>query len=148
MGCGGGRCVGRQLARPQGPVISCHLRGCSLADRSQETDTTFRRRKRREKTPLVPSSYLSRAHSKTEDSGFPSKNFPDSKSGLSFIHGAIKTYIYKCICRQWYLISYLKFFEAQIVILRGGSHHSTETFRSSLKFSAIQMCMFFHLWGA
>lgn len=97
---------------------------------------------------LVPSSYLSRAHSKTEDSGFPSKNFPDSKSGLSFIHGAIKTYIYKCICRQWYLISYLKFFEAQIVILRGGSHHSTETFRRSLKFSAIQMCMFFHLWGA
>ena len=71
---------------------------------------------------------------------------PDSKSGLSFIHGAIKTYIYKCICRQWYLISYLKFFEAQIVILRGGSHHSTETFRRSLKFSAIQMCMFFHLW--
>ena len=85
--------MGRQLACPQGLVISCHLRGCSLADRSQETDTTFRRRKRREETPLVPSSYLSRAHSKTKDSGFPSKNFPDSKSGLSVIHGAIKTYI-------------------------------------------------------
>jgi len=65
----------------------------AVADRSQETDTTFRRRKRREKTPLVPPSYLSRAHSKTEDSGFQSQNFPDSKSGLPFIHGTIKTYI-------------------------------------------------------
>ena len=86
---GGGRCVGRQLTRPQGPVISCHLRRCG----SFAGDTTFRRRKRREKTLLVPPSYLSRAHSKAEDSGFPSKNFPDSKSGLPFIHGAIKTYI-------------------------------------------------------
>lgn len=64
---------------------------------SRKADTIFRRRKRKEKTPLVLSSYLSRAHFKAEDSGFLSKNFPDTKSRLPFIHGAIKTYILKIL---------------------------------------------------